>query len=276
MMVVALGRLGMREFDIRSDADLLFIIPDDEAKRHRFWIRVVERLLDVLSSYSGAGPTLSIDTRLRPNGREGMLVQTESKYVEYFSAKAEAWEGIAYMKARAVAGDTDRATKFLVELQQVDWRRYGQSGRSRQELRQMRIRLEKEQGTIAPLKAEQGGYYDADFILMYLRLRGAGMFFKSLNTPERIDVVEKMGHLERVDAEFLLEAATHFRALDHAIRLVTGHAEGKLPASKEQRETIAALVSRWTGTRAKAETLETDLQALQDKMHRLFERVFAE
>src|SRR5882724_5347230 len=152
---------------------------------------------------------------------------------------AEAWEGIAYMKARAVAGDTDRATAFLNELQQVDWRRYGQSGRSKHDLRQMRSRLQREQGSITPLKAAEGGYYDADFILMYLRLKGAGMFFKSLNTPERIDVVEKMGHLDNADAESLLDATTFFRALDHALRVVTGRAEEKIPAAGEQREMLA-------------------------------------
>ncbi len=275
MMVVALGRLGMREFDVGSDADLLFIIPDSEVGRLRFWTRVVERLLEILSAYSEGGPIVSIDTRLRPNGREGMLVQSESKYVEYFSTKAEAWEGIAYMKARAVAGDTERATNFLTELQQVDWRRYGQGGRSKLDLRQMRLRLQREQGNANPLKAAQGGYYDSDFILMYLRLRGAGMFFKSLNTPERIDIVEKMGHLERSDAEFLLEATTHFRALDHALRLVTAHAEGKIPASSEQRQMIAELMNCWTPQQSTEESLERDLAALQTKMHRLFESVFA-
>ncbi len=235
MMVVALGRLGMREFDLASDADLLFVIPDSEAPRQRFWTRVAEHLIEILTAYTGEGPILSIDTRLRPNGREGMLVQTETKYFDYFANKAEAWEGIAYMKARAVAGDTDRATRFLNELQEVDWRRYGQGGRSKQDLRQMRLRLQREQGTITPLKAAEGGYYDADFILMYLRLKGAGMFFKSLNTPERIDIVEKTGHLGRADAEFLLKASTFFRALDHAIRVVTGRAEGKLPGSSAER-----------------------------------------
>ena len=76
MMVVALGRLGMREFDLGSDADLLFIIPDIEAARQRFWTRVAERLLEILSAYTEGGPILSVDTRLRPNGREGMLVQS--------------------------------------------------------------------------------------------------------------------------------------------------------------------------------------------------------
>ena len=276
MMVVALGRLGMREFDLASDADLLFIIPDAEAHRQPFWTRVAEHLIEILTTYTGDGTVLSLDTRLRPNGREGTLVQTESTYRDYFSNKAEAWEGIAYMKARGVAGDTDRATAFLNELQKVDWRRWGQSGRSRQDLRQMRLRLQREQGTVTPLKAAEGGYYDADFILMYLRLKGGGMFYKSLNTPERIDVVEKMGHLDCSEAQFLLEATTYFRALDHALRVVTGRAGERIPAAPEQCEMLAELMRRWTGKRIAAGSLDVDLLSLQTRMRRVFDTVFTQ
>ncbi len=45
---------------------------------------------------------------------------------------------------------------------------------------------------------------------MYLRLRSAGIFFKVLNTPERIDIIEKMGHLERDEAKFLRDAVTFY------------------------------------------------------------------
>src|SRR5919199_2321111 len=180
----------------------------------------------------------AIDTRLRPNGREGDLVMTESGYKSYFADKAEAWEGIAYMKSRAVAGNLERGTAFLHELQQVDWRRYGQSMRSREELAQMRSRLEKEQGPKNPLKAGPGGYYDIDFALMYLRLRGAGIFYKALNTPERIEVIEAIGHIPRRDAEFLRKVAIFFRAIDHGQRVATGHAEGSLPSSQAQVETL--------------------------------------
>ncbi len=274
MMVVALGRLGMREFDLDSDADLLFILPDSEGVRQQFWTRVAEHLIEILAAYTGTGATLTLDTRLRPDGREGTLVQTESKYVEYFSTKAEAWEGIAYMKARAIAGDIERATTFLSELQQVDWRRYGQSGRSKQDLRQMRLRLQREGGTANPLKAGFGGYYDADFILMYLRLKGAGMFFKSLNTPERIDVVEKMGHLERADAEFLLRATTFFRALDHGLRIVTGRSGQAVPAAPSEAEMLVDLLQRWTGDRKTASALDAELLAIQTGMRRLFDSIF--
>ena len=145
--------------------------------------------------------------------------------------RAEAWEGITYMKSRAIVGNSTVTTKFLHELQQADWRRYGQSGRSRRDLRDMRAKLEREQGSSSPLKAGFGGYYDIDFALMYLRLKSAGIFYKVLNTPERIDIIEKMGHLERKDAEFLQDAATFYRAIDHGLRVYSGHAEGRLPNS---------------------------------------------
>jgi [glutamine synthetase] adenylyltransferase / [glutamine synthetase]-adenylyl-L-tyrosine phosphorylase len=275
MMVVALGRLGMREFDIGSDADLLFIIPDEEVSRQKFWTRVAEHVIEILTAYTGEPPVLSIDTRLRPNGREGLLVQSESTYTDYFAHHSEAWEGISYMKARAVAGDMERATSFLTGLQQVDWRRWGQSGRSRQDLKQMRLRLEREQGNATPLKAGRGGYYDADFAMMYLRLKGAGLFFKTLNTPERIDIVEKMGHLERSDAEFLLRATTLYRAVDHAIRVKSGQADGKLPRTESELNSLAELVNRWTGTHPASGSLEQELQETRESMRQLFDRLFA-
>ncbi len=272
MMVIALGRLGMREFDLASDADLVFVLPDSEAPRREYWTTVAERIIQTVGSYSGDGVLFSIDTRLRPNGREGALVQTESAFKAYFAHHAEAWEGISYMKARGVAGNAARATGFLHDLQIVDWRRYGQNGRSRRELAEMRLRIEKEQGARNTLKAGFGGYYDIDFALLYYRLKGAGMFYKTLNTPERIDVVERMGHLEREDAGFLREAATFYRAVDHGLRIATGHAESHLPTAAEPLARLTELVSRWD--RPRAVPLPHRLRAIQLRTRAFFDRVF--
>jgi glutamate-ammonia-ligase adenylyltransferase len=274
MMVVTMGRLGMREFDLGSDADLVFVLPDADAAETPFWTRVAERVISILSAYTGDGVMFAVDTRLRPNGREGALVQTAGAYREYFANTAQAWEGITYMKTRAVAGDLEGGTKFLNDLQDVDWRRYGQSGRSRRQLFQMRSKLQKEQGTGNPLKAGHGGYYDIDFCLMYLRLRGAGIFFKVLNTPARIDVIEKMGHLERPDASFLRDAATFYRAVDHGLRLLTGHAEGDLPAAGAQLETLTALVRRWTPDHLHDQPLPLELAQIQERTREFFDRIF--
>ena len=275
LMVIALGRLGMREFDLASDADLVFVLPDEDHDEHLFWTRVAGRMIDLITAYTGTGLMFSVDTRLRPNGSAGALVQSEASYKEYFSKNAEAWEGISYMKARAVAGNEERATKFLNELQQVDWRRYGQSGRSKKDLRQMRLRLEKEQGAGHPLKAGLGGFYDIDFSLLYLRLKAAGIFYKVLNTPARINIIEAMGHLERADAEFLRDAATFYRAMDHGLRVYSGHAEGSLPNSESQLEVLTDLVHRWTPDHLNQRPLKIELSKIQNRTREIFDRLFS-
>ncbi|MEO8594374.1 MAG: glutamine-synthetase adenylyltransferase [Candidatus Solibacter sp.] len=274
MMVICLGRLGMREFDLGSDADVNFVIPDEDAPQLVYWTGVAERMIQTLSSYTGEGVMFAIDTRLKPDGRAGDLVQTEGAYKTYFADKAEAWEGIAYMKSRALAGNIDRATVFLNELQDVDWLRYGQSKRSRHELGEMRARLEREQGSRNPLKAGAGGYYDIDFALMYLRLRGAEVFYKVLNTPARIEVIEKMGHLSPEDANFLRDASTFYRALDHAQRLSLGRAEGTLPTGKAQLEVLTGLIKRWTPAHLHRYPLDLTLARIRRRTREFFDRLF--
>jgi glutamate-ammonia-ligase adenylyltransferase len=138
----------------------------------------------------------------------------------------------------------------------------------------MRARLEREQGARNPLKAAAGGYYDIDFSLMYLRLKSAGLFFKVLNTPERIDIVEKMGHLEREDAAFLRDAAVFYRAVDHGLRVSTGHAEGRLPTNRAHIGILTDLVHRWTPPSLHEGTLNSVSKRIRKETRAFFERLF--
>jgi glutamate-ammonia-ligase adenylyltransferase len=138
----------------------------------------------------------------------------------------------------------------------------------------MRARLEREQGARNPLKAGAGGYYDIDFALMYLRLRGAEVFYKVLNTPERIEVIEAMGHLSPEDANFLRDASTFYRALDHGQRLSTGHAGGSLPTAQEQFEVLTNLVKRWTPAHLHKHPLDVTLGKIRRRTREFFDRLF--
>ena len=146
MSVIALGRLGMREFDLASDADLVFVLCDAEARKCVSGRASAERLIDLITAYTGGGVLFAVDTRLRPNGGDGPLVQTESAVKDYFARAAEAWEGITYMKSRAVAGEPRTRRTVSASVAGIDWRRYGQSGRSRTDLRQMRHAAGKRAG----------------------------------------------------------------------------------------------------------------------------------
>ncbi|MEO8098056.1 MAG: glutamine-synthetase adenylyltransferase [Acidobacteriota bacterium] len=268
MWVIALGRLGMREFDLGSDADLTFVLADSDGAELAYWMHVAKRIVQLIGSYTGEGILFTVDTRLRPNGAAGLLVQPEMAVLEYFIHTAEAWESITYLKARSVAGNRKRAEAFLHELQLAYGDRYGQSGNSRLDLREMRARLEREQGPGRPLKAGRGGYYDIDFLLLYLRLKNTGVYYSYLNTPARIEVLETSERLSRGEADLLLEAATFYRALDHALRVMTGHAEGRLPRSDAQRDALNAVLPRWTPVPLSA------LDRIKDETRALFDRFF--
>jgi len=258
----------MREFDMASDADLVFVLADTDAGEHLFWTRVARRFVDLITAYTGEGMLFAVDTRLRPNGIDGPLVQTESVFKDYFARGAEAWEGITYLKSRAVAGDPDRAESFLHELQGIDWKRYGLGGRSRTDLKQMRMKIEREHGTLHPFKSGRGGYYDIDFILMYLRLKSAGVFYRVLNTPARIEVLEHMDLLDHGTAEFLNKAATFYRAFDHGIRILTGHVQDKLPSAEAHVEALRALIARWTPIPL------DDVEETRSRIRAVFEKIF--
>ena len=274
LRVIALGRLGTREFDLASDADLVFALPDEAASEKTWWIDVVNRMIDVISSYTVEGMIFSVDPRLRPMGRDGELVQTESAYKNYFAGPAQAWEALTYMKSRAVAGDIGGGTLFLSALQDVDWRRYGMSGDLARLLLDMRNKLEREQGAQRPIKAGAGGYYDVDFILMYLRLRDAGIFFESLSTPERIEIIHTTGRLTARQASKLHDTAVFFRALDHAIRISTGHSSSKIPASLAKQEILAELICRWSSIAPAAQPLPSFVQQVRQSTRSLFLQIF--
>ena len=275
LQIIALGRLGMREFDLGSDADLVFVLPDEGASHAKWWRRSIEILVDIMSSYTREGTLFTIDSRLRPMGRDGPLIQTESRFKQYFSEKAEAWEAITYMKARTIAGDFAQGTKFLTELQDEDWRRYGISDDPASELVLMRKKIEDAHGIAQPIKAGPGGYYDVDFILMYLRLRNAGLFFPSLNTPERIEVLRTTKALTGDQAETLESAAEFLRALDHAVRIAGGPSAHKIPTSVSQTEIINELVGRWSRVKIGPGGFREGFEQVRRETRELFQRIFA-
>src|SRR5262252_1106601 len=102
LAVFALGRLGTEEFDLGSDADLLFVrapdVGEEEARQD------AERLVHALAAYTKEGPLFAVDARLRPHGGEGELVATWPQLERYLAEEAQPWEALTYSKLRFVAG----------------------------------------------------------------------------------------------------------------------------------------------------------------------------
>ena len=276
LRIIALGRLGMREFDLGSDADLIFVIPDGEAHRRQMWTQVAKRIIGIVSSYSADGQMFAVDPRLRPQGRDGELVQTEGQYLRYFADDAESWEALTYMKARSVAGDATAGKQFLASLQQVIWQRFAPRKDLASLLVKMRNRLEVEQGESRPLKSGPGGYYDIDFILMYWRLLHAEAFYESLNTPERIEIIRKTDPSSVADLDALLASTSVLRSLDHAVRVNRGVSSSSLPPTEWQQRLLQELMARWLPSELADRPLASLVETTTQSVRAVFNKAFAE
>ena len=274
MRIIALGRLGMREFDLGSDADIVFVIPDGESRRLALWTQVANRVIEIITSYTADGRMFSIDPRLRPLGRDGELVQTEAQFLAYFAGRAESWEALTYMKARTVAGDAEAGKDFLARLQAVLWQRFAHREELASLLFEMRRRLESEQGESKPMKSGPGGYYDIDFLLLYWRLLHAESFYESLNTPQRIEIIRASDAAFATDLDVLLAATTFYRSLDHGIRVTRGTSSHALPPTEWQREMLAELVSRWLPSTTASQPLDLLLQSTRESVRAVFWKSF--
>jgi glutamate-ammonia-ligase adenylyltransferase len=270
LALMALGRLGTKEFDLGSDADLLFVCA--EAADAMALKNAVERIVQILSAYTQDGKVLAVDTRLRPRGDEGELIVSGPELERYFAAEAQPWEALWYTKLRFIAGDwrvgeqAARATGQLFE-------RFANSPQVPGAVRDMRSKLEGIQEG-RNFKTAAGGTYDIDFITSYLLVEhGAGQ--KNGTLRERVWRCAAAGLLEKWEAACLDHAAELLRTTEHAVRLVSGRSNKWLPAHEKGRESVERLVGRML-QRSWRDGLEAALAETCAEVRSIYNRVFAE
>ena len=267
LAVFAVGRLGTAEFNIASDADLLFVRASEADEQEA---RIdAERLVNALSAYTKEGSIFAVDARLRPRGGEGELVVSAAQVEKYLAEEALPWEALTYSKLRFVAGRKDLAPLVLASV----WRRIvelaARPGFS-VAVTEMRERLEKSNRYANSFKLACGGFYDIDFIASYVMLREASLV--PGNTLERLAALCQAGFLEAVDFEKLREATLLYRSADHAIRLVTGRARPELPVAEHARQATERMVGRILGTDTDRD-LQSKLRETQEQVRCLFTKI---
>ncbi len=274
LAVLALGRLGTAEMDWGSDADVVFIAESREAQEA---LRpVAERLIHVLSAYTRDGTLFPVDVRLRPQGGEGELVQTAESVLRYFQQTAKVWEAVTYLKLRPVAGNRALGRRWCDELRAVLGQRFRPWERLRAELREMRQRLEDESGrglnARDNLKTGAGGLYDIDFIVSAQALCHRLTDLGTRTLEEQVDTVGKV--LSADERNLLMRATRLYRAVDHALRLVTGENTARLPRGP-RAELVAQLAGSFLGEPMTASLLAARLAETRRNVRAVFQRVFA-
>ena len=240
--VMALGRLGSREFDVLSDADVLFVANDCSDRSE--CQKAAEQIMELLTAYTKEGTVFPLDTRLRPQGAQGELVTTPQMLERYFEREAKPWEAISYLRLRFVAGDPAVGEHALQSVR-AGIAELANRTNFAQELREMRVRLEASDAR-PNFETGAGGMFDIDFLTGRIQLEHCLWSHGNLN--ERIDALQTAGVLPTDEVEDLRSNAAFLRALEHYIRLVTGRVGKSIPSNEHSKSKIEELMKRYKAT----------------------------
>ena len=191
LTVIAYGSLGAGALGFDSDLDLIFLYQavdtlSDGARpiaAERYHTGVARRMLSLMSATTPSGRLYSIDARLRPNGRSGLLVSSVDAFSRYQMEEAWVWELQALTRARPVAGNTETAKTFVVIRQSV-LTTSSDKAKIRREILAMRERIRAAHGNGSPLKHGPGGLLDIEFVVQLGLLLNAPEFPAVLNSTE--------------------------------------------------------------------------------------------
>ena len=240
LAVLALGRVGSREFDLLSDADLLFVC--DESQDRRALTKSAEHMMQALSAYTQEGMVFPVDTRLRPRGGEGDLLVTPSHLEEYLASEAQPWEALMYTKLRPLCGDAELGRRARAATENLFTRFAGDSTFPRA-VRQMRQRLEDASAPDKSIRTSPGAIYDADFLSSFLLVKH-GIRPKLGTLRDRLWRCSAAGVLDKKDAALLDHAAELCRTVEHVLRLVVGRNTRWLPSAEHARASAEKLASQ--------------------------------
>lgn len=242
-IVVAYGKLGGLELGYGSDLDIVFL-HDSNGERQQtngektldnatFFVRLAQRIIHILTMATASGGLYEVDTRLRPNGKSGLLVSGLAAFECYQQQDAWTWEHQALLRGRAVAGDAGlRASFENVRISTL-------TGCVRRDTLlhdvvdmrdKMRKELSRETAEIFDLKQGKGGVTDIEFIVQYLVLKEAHGCADLVHYSDNIRQLEALagaGILDAATAETLAETYRTYRRLIHRLALA-GH-PGRTP-----------------------------------------------
>ena len=218
--VLGLGKLGGREITFGSDLDIIFLSEKSDD------LKIAEKVIKTLSTYTDKGIIYNIDMRLRPDGEKGVLLNDMEGYRNYYLKSAHPWEIQALLKIRPIAGDRNLAGLFMKMAKEVILKRGIEL--EIENVKAMRERIIKElshESKGIDIKLGPGGIEDIEFYVQWLQLHHARMAPEILvqDTVSAIRRLTKKGILSTREGQTFLNSYEYLRTLETFMRLNEEH-----------------------------------------------------
>ncbi|MGQ0558278.1 MAG: bifunctional [glutamine synthetase] adenylyltransferase/[glutamine synthetase]-adenylyl-L-tyrosine phosphorylase [Sphingosinicella sp.] len=181
LLILGLGRLGGEALTWASDLDLVYLFSGDvesasngrkSLRANDYFNRLAPRVTAALSVPTGAGPLYDVDTRLRPNGTDGMLAVSLDSFERYQREEAWTWEHMALLRARPVYGSDAARGRLQAVIGEILRRPRDDAALVADAVRmRAEIASHKPASGSFDIKHGEGGLIDLEFAVHTLQLR---------------------------------------------------------------------------------------------------------
>lgn len=270
LVVFALGKLGGGELNFSSDVDLVYAYPrggsSDGARSldaEPYFVRLGQRLAQLLNEPTVDGFSHRVDLRLRPFGDSGRLALSFDAMEAYFQREGRDWERYAWLKARPVAGDLAAGDALVEALRPFVYRRY-LDFTALDSLREMKAMIEAEvarKDMADDLKRGPGGIREVEFLVQAIQLIRGGRepALRRRGLLPALSALAAAGHLPQATAQRLAEAYRFLRRVENRVQMLRDAQEYALPSDPLDRLRVARGLGH-----TDAAALDAELRAHRD------------
>ena len=281
LAALALGKLGSHELNYSSDVDLILVHDPDiiPCRSHEepgeAAVRIARRAVAYLADQTPDGYVQRVDLRLRPASEITPISLSVSAAEHYYQSEALTWERVAFIRARACAGDTALGQGLLNRIRPFVWRRSLDWTAVRDiQAVSLRIRDHFEAGQkIGPgfdLKRGRGGIREVEFFAQIHQLIWGGRA-PELRCPATLDGLAALataGRIDPVEAERLAASYRALRTLEHRLQMRRDEQTHSVPRLAADRAAVAALsgANGWAAVEARLLAITEPVAAAYDRL----------
>lgn len=231
--IIGYGKVGGWELGYGSDLDLVCLhnaprqantTGKKSISAQQFYIKLVQRILHLISTKTLLGEMYEVDLRLRPSGNSGLLSCHVDGFLSYQQNEAWTWEHQALVRARMLVGDADLSQQFSAIKQTIL-----STARDKQTLLKdvsdMRVKMRQhllKDGNGIDLKQSEGGITDIEFMVQYWVLQHATDHPQITNYSDNLRLLDALASANIISTETkhaLQEAYLSLREAYHQLTL---------------------------------------------------------
>ena len=281
VVALAMGKHGAMELNYSSDIDLIVLFDRERmnissrAEAQGKAVKLARDAVALLQTQTPDGYVFRTDLRLRPDPGASALAVSVAAAETYYEAYGQNWERMAFIKARACAGDIALGEAFLKTLRPFVWRKYLDFA-AIEDIHAVKRQIHAVKGGAEiefeghDVKLGRGGIREIEFYAQTQQLivGGKDPSLRARATLDALAALSAAGHVSPASRDRLSEAYRYLRRIEHRLQMLNDEQTHRMPRGADELERLrifaeepdkASFRTRMVNTLREVETRYADL-----------------